>query len=92
MAYKLEVDHPDFPKGWEFDLDGILVENGSSVSVDEDMERSFLSRIGRPIKDIYGHSEIVKLTGSSALSPKEKAEALAGGATAPMAESEGGES
>ena len=78
MAYKLECDHPDFPKDWEFDLDGIACKNKGSVTVTEEMERSFLARVGRTIKDIYGHSEIVKLSGTSELSPKEKAE-LEGG-------------
>ena len=78
MAYKLEVNHPDYPKGMEFDLDGILVENGKSVTVTEEVERLFLAHNGRGIKDLYGHSEIVKLSGTSELSAKEKAE-LEGG-------------
>lgn len=79
MAYKLDVDHPDFPKDWEFDLDGILGKNGHSVTVTEEMERAFLAKNGRSIKDIYGHSEVVKLSGTSELSSKEKAELIEGG-------------
>jgi len=78
VAYKLEVNHPDFPKDWEFDLDGIACKNGHSVTVDEDEERAFLARVGKPIKDIYGHSTIVKLTGTSELSSKEKSELVEG--------------
>ena len=78
MSYKMEVNHPDFPKDWMFDLDGIACKNGGSVTVDEEMERSFLARVGRPIKEIYGHSEIVKLTGTSELSSKEKTELAEG--------------
>jgi hypothetical protein len=78
MAYKLELDHPDYPKGMEFDLDGILVENGKSVTVTEDVERKFLAHNGKSLKDLYGKGEIVKLSGSSELSAKEKAE-LEGG-------------
>jgi hypothetical protein len=73
VAYTLEVNHPDFPKGTEFDLDGILVENGSSAKVDKEKEEWFLSHNGRSIKDIYGgKSEIVKLTGTSELSGSAK--------------------
>ena len=78
MTYKLEVNHPDYPKGFAFDLDGILVENGKSVEVDEDTERRFLAHNGKSLKDLYGQGEIVKLSGSSSLSSKEKAE-LEGG-------------
>ena len=75
MAYKLEVNHPDFPKDWEFDLDGIACKNGHSVTISEDEERAFVARVGRPIKDIYGHSKKnVKLSGTSELSTKEKTE------------------
>lgn len=68
MAYTLEVKHPDFPKDWEFDLDGILVKNGSSAKVSEEQEQAFLSKWGQSIKDIYGKSEIVKLSGTTELS------------------------
>ena len=74
MAYKLDVKHPDYPDGMEFDLDGIAAKNGESVTVTEEMEAAFLSRVGKTVKEIYGHSEIVKLSGTSELSPKEKKE------------------
>lgn len=65
MGLKLEVNHPDYPKGFEFDCDGILVENGSSVEITKEMEEAFLARNGRSIKDIYGKGEIVKLVTKS---------------------------
>jgi len=67
MALKLEVDHPNFPKDMEFDLDGIGAKNGSSVTVTEEMERAFLAKNGKTIKEIYGHSKIVKVSGTSEL-------------------------
>lgn len=70
MAYKLEVNNPDFPKDFAFDCDGILVKNGSSVTVTEEMEAAFLAKNGRPIKEIYGHGTIAKLTGTTELSGK----------------------
>jgi len=71
MAYKLEVDHPDFPKDFEFDLDGILVKNKGSRTLTEDEEQAFLSKNFRTVKEVYGHSTIVKVTGTSELSSKE---------------------
>ena len=75
MAYTLKLDHPDFPKGMPFDLDGILVENGSEVEVTEEMEQFFISKNQKSIKDIYGHSKIVTVSGRAAISGK-KADAL----------------
>jgi len=72
VAYKLEVNHPAYPKDFEFNLDGILVKNKGSVTVTEDMERKFLKKQRKTIKEIYGHSEIVKLSGTSELSTEEK--------------------
>lgn len=74
MAYKLDVKHPEYPEGTAFDLDGIAVENGKSVTVTKEVEAAFLSRVGRSIKEIYGHSEIVKLSGTSELTSNEKKE------------------
>lgn len=76
MAYKLEVNNPDFPKDFEFDCDGILVKNGHTVTVTKEMEAAFASRVGRPIKEIYGHGTLAKLTGSSELSKKEADELI----------------
>ncbi len=67
--YTLEVNHPDFPKDWEFDCDGILVKNGSSVKITKEMEEAFPGRSGGlSVHEIYGDSpEHIKLTGTSAL-------------------------
>jgi len=67
MALKLDVDHPNYPKGMEFDLDGIGAKNGDSVQVTAEMERAFLAKNGKTIKEIYGHSTIVKVSGTSEL-------------------------
>lgn len=70
MAYSLEVNHPDFDKGFEFDCDGILVKNGSAVKISKDEELAFLSRNGRPLREIYGHKDTpdhIKLTGTTEL-------------------------
>lgn len=74
MAYKLAVNHPDFPKDWEFDCDGIAVKNGREVTITKEMEEAFLARVGRPIRDIYGHGEYAKLTGTTELTKKDGGE------------------
>jgi hypothetical protein len=79
MAYKLEVDHPDFPKDFPFDLDGILVKNKGSRTLTEDEEQAFLAKNRRTVKEVYGHSTIVKITGSTELSSKELKELKEGG-------------
>lgn len=79
MALKLEGNHPDFPKGWEFDLDGIAFKNGGSVSISAEMEQAFIAKNGRPIDEIYGHSEIFKLSGTSELASKAKKDNSEGG-------------
>lgn len=82
MAYTLEVNNPDLPKGTPMDCDGILVENGSSRKLTAEDELAFISRHteGRSVKDIYGHGTIAKLSGSTELdskAEKEQAAALA---------------
>jgi hypothetical protein len=78
MAYTLEVNHPDLPKGTEMDCDGILVENGSSRKLTAEDELAFLGRVGRSVKDIYGHGTFAKLSGTTELDTKaEKTQAAA---------------
>lgn len=79
MAYKLEVDHPDFPKGFEFDCDGILVKNGETKTLSKEDETLFLARWGEDVKHFYGHGTVAKVTGSSELSSKEKSDLKEGG-------------
>lgn len=78
MAYTLTVDHPDFPKGFPFDCDGILVENGESRTLTKEDEIAFLARWGNDVKHYYGHGTHAKLTGSSELSKKEREEVAPG--------------
>jgi hypothetical protein len=78
VAYKLEVNHPDFPKDWEFDMDGVLVKNGGSVTLTEEDEISIFNRSGGlTVKEVYGHKgvpEYIKLTGTKASEVKEGGE------------------
>lgn len=78
MAYKLEVKHPDFPDGWEFDMDGVLVKNGSSVTLTEADEEAIFARSGgKTVKEVFGHKNVpdyIKLTGSKESDKKEGGE------------------
>lgn len=75
MAYKLEVNHPDFPKDWEFDMDGVLVKNGSSVTLTVEQEAAIFNRSGgHTVKEVFGHKDVpeyIKLTGSKESGLKE---------------------
>ena len=70
MAFKLEVNHPDFPKDWEFDMDGVVVLNGSSVTLTEQDEANVFARAqGRTVKEVFGHKDVpdyIKLTETAA--------------------------
>jgi hypothetical protein len=70
MAYKLEVNHPDFPKDWEFDCDGVIVKNGGSTTLTEQDEGNVFNRSGgRTVKEVFGHKDVpdfIKLTGTKA--------------------------
>lgn len=78
MAYKLEVNHPDFPKDWEFDMDGVLVKNGSSVTLTEEDEARVFGRAGgKTVKEVFGHKDVpdyIKLTGTKESDKKEGGE------------------
>jgi hypothetical protein len=71
VALKVEVDFPDYPKGHEFDVSGILVPNGGSTELSEEAEQAFLARKGRSVKDAFKGSANVKVSGTSALNKKE---------------------
>lgn len=90
MGYKLEMNHPEFEKGVEFDVGGMLVPNGGSVELSDSDERRLILRHGASIKDALGNNVYLKVSGSSALSKKETDE-LVEVEPAPVSE-EGGES
>ena len=75
MAYKLEVDHPDFPKDWEFDMDGVLVKNGGSATLTEENELAIFNQNGGlTVKQVFKHKDVpdyIKLTGTKASDVKE---------------------
>lgn len=55
-----------------------LVNNGSSVEMDEDAEHAFVSKTGQSVEDYFKGSEVVKVSGSSELkktSPKSSSKA-----------------
>jgi hypothetical protein len=70
VPFKLEVNYPEFPKGEEFDVAGVLVKNGGSTELDADAEAAFVSRHGKSVKEAIGANAHIKVSGSSALGKK----------------------
>lgn len=64
MSYKLEVNFPDYPKGHEFDLGGVLVENGSTKTLNPEDEARIVAFHGQSIKDALGNSACIKISGT----------------------------
>jgi hypothetical protein len=80
MAYKITYEHPDFPKGHEFDMTGVgIVENGKTKTLDKDAEIHFVAMTGQTVKDYFSESESVKVEGSTELKSAEVAERVEGG-------------
>lgn len=90
MAYKITYEHPDFPKGHEFDMTGVgLVENGKARTLNHDEEVAFVSRNGMSVKDYFKGSEAVKLEGTTELKSSE-AENITGAEVSTTPAVEGG--
>lgn len=95
MALKVEFNHPDFPKGEEIEVAGILVENGGSVELTEDQERSIAARRRTSARDAISGSPFAKVTGTALLTNKDIEEYLVEVQTLPVETAEaveGGES
>jgi len=72
VPFKLEVNYPEFPKGYEFDIAGVCVLNGGSTELDADAETALVSKHGKGVKEAIGNNAHVKVSGSSALGKKEE--------------------
>lgn len=71
---ELEVNFPDYEKGAEIDLGGILVINGKTTTVSEDQELAFVGRWGKPVRDKLDGNKNVKVTGQAKYTPSAVAE------------------
>jgi len=70
MPFTVEVNNSSFPEGTEFAINGLgVIPNGSSIEVDEEMERAYIANNGAPLAE--GESGGVKITGSSVLSEED---------------------
>lgn len=66
MPLTVTVDHPDFPKGTEMSVMGLpLVENGSTLELTEDDERSFISAHGVTVVDAFKGSGNASVSGTA---------------------------
>lgn len=72
MSYTLKYEHPHFPEGTVFNVGGLdRVPNGSTLEIDDDMERNFIAARGMTIEDGFKNDPSVELSGSSALDSDE---------------------
>jgi hypothetical protein len=72
MPYSLKYEHPHFPAGTVFNVGGLdRVENGSTLEIDDDMERNFIAARGMTVEDGFKNDPSVELSGSSALDADE---------------------
>lgn len=76
MALTVEIKHPEFEDGVEFDLAGILIPNGGKVELTEDQERTVVAKRQKAVRDVLEGNQFVKVTGTSFLSSKQLSEAL----------------
>lgn len=84
MALTVKMDNPAYPKGEELDVTGIgLVENGSSVKLDEEAEQRFFAANGMTVREALKDSEIFEVSGTAEYSapavPAEEEEEEEGG-------------
>ena len=66
---EISVDFPDYEKGLEIDLGGLLVKNGESTEISEDQELAFVARHGTPVRDIA--SSHIKVSGAAKYTPSK---------------------
>jgi hypothetical protein len=77
MGYTLKFEHPQFPEGQEFGIPNLgLVENGSSIELDEEQERLFVLERGISVEDAFKDNSIVTLSGSSTIPADELSQLL----------------
>ncbi len=72
MALTVKVDHPDFPEGTEFGIQGLgLFKNGESREVTEEEELSFASLYQMGAKDKLEQSKAITVDGSPIITDLE---------------------
>ena len=72
MGYTVNLNHPQFPEGFEFGINGVgIVPNGGSTDVDEESERMFITQYGYTLEDAFKDNAVATVTGSSSLSEDE---------------------
>lgn len=69
MGLKVTYNNENFPEGQEFDIGGVLVENGGSVELTEEQELALVSRTGMAVRDYFADTEDVKVEGTAAFTP-----------------------
>ena len=72
MSKTVSFHNPDFPDGTVFDVGGLAIPNGGSVTLDHDQELSFFSKNQMNVADVFKGDKLVKVTGDSELSKTER--------------------
>lgn len=66
MSLKVTFTHPDFPKGYEFEVAGLgLLKNGEATSVSAEQEAQFVAEHGEGVKDHLKEDEMFKVEGTT---------------------------
>lgn len=74
MALKITYHNPDFAKGMEFAVEGLVVKNGETATLSEKDERLLVSRTGKSVRELFKDSQQVKVEGSQEMTNKEVTE------------------
>jgi hypothetical protein len=79
MALKLTLKDEQFPKDQEFDVGGVLLQNGQSKTLSEEEEQALVSRHGMSVKDYFQGNEAIKVEGSATVKIEAEPEEEEGG-------------
>ncbi len=72
MALSITVNHPDYPDGMEFGIQGLgLFKNGEARDVTEDEERAFISYAQTAPKERLEQSAFLDVSGSAIITDLE---------------------
>lgn len=87
MGYTVEVNHPHFPEGMEFNVSGLgIIPNGGSTEVDEDAERLFILQHGVTVEEGFANDAVASSSGSSTLDQTEVDDLIAASPLGPPEE------
>jgi len=72
------MKNPEQPEGTLFDLGGLGIKNGETLTLTEDQEQAVVARHGATLKDALSNNVFLKVSGASELSKKEVVDIIGG--------------